>query len=483
MRIPLDRQSQIPLYRQVEQYLQQNILSGHLAPDTRLPGSRTLADELGLSRITVKNAYASLETNGLIATREGSGAFVLSPDPFIFPTKKATDFAWPLWQQQFRLETEPVKLAAQLFPPRPSLISFTGVGDPHQFPVKDFTRSLLRVLRRDGLNALGYGDFEGGYLPLRQTISHILASQGIRASPENILVTSGSQQALSLVCQLLLKPGEVVLVEKPTYNFALELFRAHDLQIEGVPLDANGLRVETVEPLLQQRHPKLIYTIPNFQNPSGACLSSPRRRQLIALADRYNIPILEDDFAGDLRYDGRVQPAIKALDPGGRVIYTGTFSKMLMPGLRMGFLLADGPIYGRLLQAKKIQDLATSSLLQQTFNEYVTVGRYQSHLRRSCRVYRKRRDAMLAAIARYLPGDVVVDPPLGGLFIWMRLPEGYSSSVLLSAGLNAGVEFAPGTRFFPDPVEGEHYLRLNFATQSMEAIEEGIRRLGKAMKN
>jgi GntR family transcriptional regulator / MocR family aminotransferase len=481
MRIPLDRQSGVPLYEQIESYLRQNILTGSLAPETRLPATRALADELGISRITVKNAYASLESDGLIATREGSGTYVLPPEAFATAAKNETGIAWPLWQVQVEADEATVETPA---PPRtrhPHPIAFTGVGDPRQFPAKDFTRALQTVLRRDGISALEYGDFNGGYPPLRETIAHVLASQGIQARPENVLVTSGSQQALSLVCQVLLKPGEVVLVEKPTYNFALELFRSLGLKIEGSPVDAHGMQVEVLEPLLQQHHPKLIYTIPNFQNPSGACMSSPRRRQLLALADCYNIPILEDDFAGDLRYDGRAQPAIKALDPGGRVVYIGTFSKMLMPGLRMGFLLVDGPVFGKLVSSKRVHDLTTSSLIQRTLDEYVTVGRYQSHLRRSCRAYRKRRDAMLAAIGRHLPKEVEVDPPLGGLFIWLRLPEGVSSLDLLPRAAEEGVEFAPGTRFFPDPSEGERYLRLNFATQTPEDIEEGIRRLGKAL--
>ncbi len=482
MRIPLERESEIPLYEQVERHLRNNIVSGSLAPGTRLPGTRTLAEELGLSRITVKNAYADLESDGLIETREGSGTYVLPLEQMVLPPAAQKTAAWPLWQQPFQTGAAKIEQPGRAASPRTKMISFTGVGDPEQFPIKDFTKSLLAVLRREGAAGLEYGDFDGGYMPLRRTIAYILASQGIQARPENVLVTSGSQQALSLACQVLLGPGEVVLVEKPTYNFALELFRSLGLKIMGIPLEGNGMKVEGLEPLLQQHHPRLIYTIPNFQNPSGACMSSPRRRQLLALADRYNIPILEDDFAGDLRYDGRVQPAVKALDPGGRVIYTGTFSKMLMPGLRMGFLLADGPVFGRLLEAKRIHDLASSGLLQRTLDEYVTVGRYQAHLHRSCRIYRKRRDAILAAIQRYLPKEVVVDPPQGGLFIWLRLPEGVSSTDLLEKALDEGVEFAPGTRFFPEPEEGEPYLRLNFATRRPEEIEEGIRRLGKAMR-
>lgn len=202
----------------------------------------------------------------------------------------------------------------------------------------------------------------------------------------------------------------------------------------------------------------------------------------MTLADRYNIPLLEDDFVGDLRYDGRAQPAIKALDPGGRIIYIGTFSKMLMPGLRVGFLVADGPIFRQLVNFKRVNDLTTTILMQRTLDKYVTVGRYQAHLRRSCRVYRRRRDAMLAAIKRYLPRDVHLNPPHGGLFIWLRLPENLSSLDLIPLAAEEGVEYAPGPRFFANPSEGERYLRLNFVTQTPEDIEEGIRRLGLALK-
>jgi len=486
MRIPLDRQSAVPLYQQIEAYLRQHILSGSLAPETRLPATRQLAQDLGVSRITVKNAYAELESEGLIGSREGSGTYVLPPGPLPASEKNEAAISWPLWQQDVQVEdgiTEEIVLAqTSLHTSHPQPIAFTGVGDPRQFPLKDFYQALQTVIRRDGITALEYGEFGRGYPPLRKTIAHVLASQGIQTHPDQILITSGSQQALALVCQLLLRPGDVILVENPTYNFALDLCRSLQLKIVGVPLDEHGMRVDLLEPLLQQHHPKLLYTIPNFQNPSGACLSGARRRQLMALAERYNLPVLEDDFVGDLRYEGRAQPAIKALDPGGRVIYIGTFSKMLMPGLRVGFLVAEGPIFSRLVNGKRVNDLTTSPLIQRTLDEYVTIGRYQAHLRRSCRIYRQRRDAMVAAIKRYLPPEFKVYPPQGGLFIWLRLPEHTSSLKLLPLAAAEGVEFAPGTRFFANPAEGENYLRLNFATQTPGDIEEGVRRLGVALK-
>lgn len=484
MRIPLDPQSRIPLYKQIEDHLRRSIQSGNLPVNTRLPSTRQLADELGVSRITVKNAYDTLASEGLIASQEGSGTYVSPPFEPAALRREAENTQWPLWQQNLIWQTgrEGETHPAPARPPRNlPVISFSGVGDPDHYPIQDMYKALQTVIRRDGITAFEYGDLQQGYYPLRETITQLLASQSIQARPENILITSGSQQALALVCQALLKPRDVILVENPTYNLALELFRTLNLKMITIPVDAFGMQVELLEGLLQQHQPRLIYTIPNFQNPTGMSMSGSRRRLLISLADRYQIPILEDDFAGDLRYDGRVQPALKTLDPGGRVIYISTFSKMLMPGLRIGFLIANGPVLPVLIQHKRISDLTTSPLVQRAVHEYVTIGRYQTHLRCSCRIYRKRRDAMLAAIQRYLGNDVSVNSPQGGIFIWLQLPKTVSALKLKDLAAEEGVEFAAGPLFFANPAEGDHFLRLNYATQTPENIGEGIRRLGIAL--
>lgn len=485
MRIPIDPQSETPLYLQISGHLKQAILSGSLPPDTRLPSSRQMAEDLGVSRITVNNAFAELEAAGLTYSLQGSGTFVLAR-PFETdqtPTAPGDDPAWPLWQGETSLSPEagPVPL----LPANPNLpvIRFTGVGDPRHFPVKDFTRAVQKVLHRDQTRALSYMLEPHGFLPLRETLTHLLACQGIQVSPANILVTSGSQQSIALVCQLLLSPGDVIFVEKPTYNFALELFRSLDLQVVGVPIDKDGMQVGLLEPLLQKYHPKLLYTIPNFQNPSGVCMSLMRRRELLVLADRYNLPILEDDFVGDLRFEGRTIPPIKSLDPGGRVIYTGTFSKILMPGLRVGYLTVEGPIFQRLARRKLTTDLGTSAFLQRVLREYLTVGKYKTHLKRTRRIYRQRRDAMLAAIAAFMPPEVTALPVQGGLFLWLQLPIGVDSRELWHRAQAVGVDFSPGQAFFPVSEEGKSTLRLNFAVNTPEEIREGIRRLGKLIYN
>ncbi len=486
MRIPIDRQSEVPLYKQIKEYLQQGILSGSLAADTRLPASRQLAQNLGVNRITVENAYAELEADGLVFSKLGSGTYVLAPDPLLSLPRNDPDAPWPLWQRSVLAQDKVTRSKAsdikRNMVRHPHMISFaSGIGDANLFPAEDIRKALQSVMRRDGIAALDYGE-RSGYGPLRESIAHILASQGVQTLPENILITAGSQQALSLVSQLLLNPGDVILVESPTYSGALDLFHALGFNIVGIPVDAQGMQVEGLEKLLQQHHPKLIYTIPNFHNPTGTCLTTARRRQLLVLAERYNIPIIEDDFVGDLRYEGHTQPALKALDPGGCVIYISTFSKMLMPGLRVGFIAADGPVYDSLVNFKRIHDVATSALVQRALEAYVTVGRYQTHLRRSCQTFRKRRDVMVTAIKRYLPAGVRFDTPQGGLFIWLQLHHDLSSEKLLPLAWEEGVDFAPGKPFFPDGIQGSNWLRLNFVAQEPEQIEEGIKRLGKAIK-
>jgi GntR family transcriptional regulator/MocR family aminotransferase len=486
MRILLDRQSETSLYQQIYAHFRQGILSGSLPPETRLPSTRQLARDLGINRITVETAYGDLEADGLVISRVGSGTFVLPPGTQIPIPIDEHDGPWPLWQRDVQASEDGLSQmpSEELLrgSRHPDTIAFAGgIGDPRLFPVDDYRKAIQAVLRRDGMAALEYGE-RSGYAPLRGTIAHVLASQGIVVRAENILITAGSQQALTLVCQLLLRPGDTILVETPTYAGALDLFRLFHLKVVGIPVDEHGMQVEKLEKLLQNQHPKLLYTIPNFHNPTGTCLSTARRRLLLGLADRYNVPILEDDFVGDLRYDGRTQPALKSLDPGGRVIYTSTFSKMLMPGLRVGFLAVEGPVYDSLVNTKRIVDLATSNLHQRAVEAYVTVGSYQAHLRRTCQVYRKRRDAMLLAVHRHLPGGVRVDPPQGGLFMWLGLPEHISAAKLLPLAAAEGVTFTPGSPFFPHGPDGDSYLRLNFAMQPPEAIDEGMMRLGKAIR-
>ncbi len=486
MHIPLDRDSDMPLYMQIIKFIKEQIESGALAPEFRLPSTRSLAQSLGVNRITVINAYAELEAQGLVYGKTGSGYYVDELDLGLYrsTSEPSNSTDWPLWQQSLLsrgwtpVSSELDRLSHSI--ESSDLINFSyGVGESRLIPADDFRKALVSVLRRDGEAALGYGD-RRGYAPLRETISQILASQGVRANPDNILITSGSQQAVALVAHLLLRPGDVALVESPSYSGVIDLFRSIDVRLLGIPVDEQGMQLDRVEDALRTSRPKLIYTIPTFHNPTGVCMTSQRRRQLIELAERYDIPILEDDFAGDLRYEGRIQPALKVLDPGGRVIYVSTFSKMLAPGLRVGFLAAEGPVYESLVACKRANDLATSNLIQQALHEYITVGRYQAHLRRACQVYGQRRDAMLASLGEHMPSGVTWHKPLGGLFVWLKLPDNLSANELYPLALKEKVIITPGSYFYPG-ARHQPYLRLNFVSNPVEMIEVGVQRLGVAV--
>jgi len=479
VRLPLDPQDPTPRFRQIEAGLRRSISSGSLPAGARLPSTRALARDLGVNRLTVEAAYAELVVDGIVAGRPGSGTYVLPKAPAL-PERRTRDAPWPRWQREALARLGEERRATPGGARSRGLLHLDGgTGDPRLFPVEPFRKVLQRVLRRDGPAALGYGE-PGGHLALRETIAHLLTAQGVPARPEHVLVTAGSQRALSLVSRLLLRPGDAIAVEAPTYGGALDLFRAHGLRVLGVPADAQGLKVDALAAVLRSHRPRLLYVIPNFQNPTGACLGLTRRRELLALAARHDLPILEDDYVGDLRYEGRAQPALKASDPGGHVVYASTFSKMLMPGLRAGFLVAEGPVLEGLRRLQRAEELGTSELVQRALEEFLTVGRYQAHLRRAVRHYRRRRDAAVRAVRRHLPGCEAATPP-GGLFLWVRLPPRLRSDTLLPRAEAAGVRFAPGGQFFADPGDGAPFLRLCFAAHEPEELEEGVRRLGVAM--
>ena len=488
MRIPLNRADSVPLYTQIYQFLRQQIETEALVVGSRLPASRELAADLGVSRVTVINAIAELEAEGFVVSVQGSGAFVADWPLLVEPIVGETAVSlWPQWQTDSASQSNVSLYSAHESQIKacthPDLIQFaSGMGSTEVFNLDEFRKTFQAVLRRDGAKALGYGDTtHGGYEPLRHTIAQILSNSGIPTHAENVLITSGSQQAISLVAQLLVKPGETILVESPTYEGGLNLFRSLGVKLIGVPVDEDGMDMAALEAALQTHRPKLIYTIPTFHNPTGTSLDTQRRRQMVTLARQYNVPILEDDFAGELRYEGYAQPALKALDTDGTVIYVNTFSKALVPGLRLGFLVANGPIYEQLVIHKRASDRSSSDMMQRALDAYITVGRYQAQLRKVCGIYRRRRNGMLAALEQFMPEGVVWQRPFGGLFLWLQLPDGMDAAELLPVALQEGVAFVPGSAFFVDkrPFSA---LRLNFTAHDPEIIEVGIERLGSAIK-
>ncbi len=375
---------------------------------------------------------------------------------------------------------------------RPDVISLAGgLPSPDVFPVARFEDACHKVLQEHGSSALQYGATEG-FEPLREIIAQNLMRYGIRAKIENVLLTSGSQQALDLIGKLLINTGDRVLVEAPSYLGALQAFNVYGAQYVPVPVDHDGLRTDLLEEALASG-PKFMYILPNFQNPAGVTLSEARRHQLILTADKYGVPIIEDDPYGQLRYEGQHLPPLVVVDREnlrrdngysiGNVIYLSTFSKTLAPGIRLAWIVAPPDVIRKLVLLKQGADLHTSSFIQWVAYEVARDGFIDEHVRRIRQVYRERRDVMLASLKEFFPPEVTWTHPEGGLFLWVTMPKGMDSHALIEPALAQKVAFVPGDAFYSeDTPEARRHMRLNFSKPSAEQIREGIRRLSIAVK-
>lgn len=374
----------------------------------------------------------------------------------------------------------------------PAIISFAGgLPAPEVFPREQVERAARRVLEEQGAVALQYGATEG-CRPLRELLVRHMSRYGIEVGPGNVLITTGSQQALDLIGKLLINPGDRVATEQPTYLGAIQAFTSYQAEYLAVPIDDLGMRIDLLEDALRAA-PKFIYVLPNFQNPAGVTLSLKRRRRLVELADRYGTPVVEDDPYGQLRYEGDHLPPLVKLDADrngcahgersfrGRVLYLGTLSKTLAPGLRIGWVVAPEEVIAKLTQMKQGADLHTSTFAQMVAYETARGGFLDRHVRRIRAVYGARRDAMLDALQRHFPASVRWTRPQGGLFLWVTLPAGADAAALLPLALAEKVAFVPGTAFHPRG-GGAHTLRLNFSYCAPDVIEEGIRRLGAVLR-
>jgi len=372
----------------------------------------------------------------------------------------------------------------------PEVISFAGgLPAPDVFPVEEFNAACGQVLKDWGAQALQYGSTEG-YLPLREMIARHTARYGISVTAENILITSGSQQALDLIGKVFINPGDRILVEEPTYLGALQAWNAYGAEYVTVPMDENGMVTEALDNALRSGV-KFIYVLPNFQNPTGVTLAQERRQELLEIADRYGVPIIEDDPYGQLRYEGENLPSIVSMDNEfrgngstdyrGNVIYLSTFSKTLAPGLRLAWVIAPTQVIRKLVQAKQGADLHTA-----TFNQIVAfeVGRggfLDRHIWVIRRIYSERRNVMLDAMEELFPPGVRWTKPQGGLFLWGILPEGMDTTEIFKTAVARKVAFVPGTSFYALG-GGKNTMRLNFSYSNPDQIQIGIERLSNVLK-
>ena len=365
---------------------------------------------------------------------------------------------------------------------QPDIISFGGgLPAPELFPVREIEEACNYLLREAPKLSLQYSTTEG-YRPLREFLADSMAKYGIQHSPDNILITTGSQQALDLIGKIFIDPGSYVVTGRPTYLGAIQAWRAYEADFATIPLDDNGMQVELLEDLVKQTPVRFIYILPNFHNPAGTTLPEDRRHLLVEVARKYDLLIVEDDPYGALRYTGEDIIPIAALAPE-RTIYLGTFSKTLTPGLRIGWSVAPAEITHRLVQAKQGADLHSSTFDQMIANDVAQRGILKAHVRKIRQVYKERRDVMLDALSEFWPEESSWTQPQGGLFLWARAPESIDTLALLPHALENKVAYVPGINFYPHEDGGYNAMRLNFSNAQPELIVEGIRRLGIALKD
>ena len=478
--------SDVPRYLQIVQGLREEITSGILPTGARLPSSRQLALDLGVSRITVANAYAELEADGLIEARAGSGTFVLPPPTRDAATAASDDVVKiPVWQQPFRHRTTGVReqmlgQALRSYGPNDTMSFAWGAGDMRLFPAVEFRRIVADVLRVDRGVALG-PESPRGLPALREVLARHLRQQGIEVDASDVLITAGTQQAINLVARTLLQPGDRVVVEAPTWPGALDVFEGLGVGIIGVPLDFDGMRIDALVRVLEREQPQLIFTIPTFQNPTGSAMGAARRQEIVALGHRYGVPILEDDNMREVRFGSPIPPPLAAFDRHGDVIYAASFTKSLIPALRLGYVVARGPIREALVFQKRTLDMFSSTLLQRSLARYLESGDVHAHWKHIRRVYRQRHAAMLAALQRHFPPGSVWRGVEGGFVIWVNVPDRVPIMALLEDAVSEGVGFAPGAAFFPQPAD-QPFLRLNFAALTEQQIEHGIETLGGLLR-
>lgn len=362
---------------------------------------------------------------------------------------------------------------------RPDIISFAGgLPSPYALPVERLQASVDRILRRDAVGALQYGPSEG-YLPLREAIAARLTRQGAAVSPSQVLITTGSQQALDLVARVLVDPGSRVLIETPTYLGAVQALAQYEPVFEEVSTDAAGLLPERLNET-SMRNARMLYTQPNFQNPTGRTLPLDRRMALASLAIRHGLPIVEDDPYGELVYTGVTPPSLLSMAPDN-VVHLGSFSKVIAPGLRVGYVVAPEELMIKLLQAKQASDLHTTGITQRLAHALLTDGEYDTHLEAIRLRYRAQCALMLKCLSEHMPEGVSWTRPAGGMFLWVTLPPDIDGASLFEDALARGVAFVPGASFHAVSPKA-NTMRLTFTTATLSQIETGIARLAQAIE-
>jgi 2-aminoadipate transaminase len=489
--VHLQPESHVPLYIQLRDQLRALVSTGGLRPGDRIPASRELALQLGVHRTTVANAYAELESEGLIRGHVGRGTFILEEEGAqkrSLALPPATSNGHLRWESMFADERGEESLSRLMHSaPRGSISFLMARPATEFFPIEDLRNCTNAVWRKEGSVILQFGSSDG-YAPLKQVLVSMLRGEGYEAADENLLITDGCQQALDLLCKAFLRPGDTVLIENPTYPGTLAILAGARVRILGVPVNTEsgpgtipGVDVSAIEAVLMQNRVKMIVLTPDFHNPTGTTLPVAERRRLLELAARFQVPIVEDHIYARLRARGERVPSLKQLDQSNLVIQIDSFSKIAFPGLRVGWIVAPANVVDRLRLVKQATDLHTGQLGQAILAEYMRRGLLRGHLERTRKAYSARLCALESVLARHMPHGTKWTRPEGGMCVWVELPPGFDANELLIHVRERGVLYSPGRYFYlQNPMPNT--LRLGFAGLNEREILRGIATLADVLR-
>jgi 2-aminoadipate transaminase len=495
MFLSIDKSASLPVYQQIRDGIIALIKAGTLAAGDRLPGTRELATQLGVSRKTVLIAYLELAADSWVESRPGSSTFVLDRASLTHTLQRrspAIEVLPPMELDGPRMDWSPFEFDSRYFGmPRygtewhgaEEWISFArAIPDVRLFPFERIKKVSGQMLWDPKAYFFDYGHPQG-YQPLIEYLTMRLAKEGINTNTgvNDVIIASGFQVSLNLLLTMLVKPGDSVAVEEPTFNSILNLLDARRIPHRGIPMEHDGMDVDYFERMLtrgkQGEKPSVLITIPTLHNPTGTTMSREKRERLIQLAQRHGVPIIEDAWSMLMPGDGRREPSLKTLDTGGHVIQIGSLSKCFLPGTRVAWIAVPSAFAEEIVLAKRALDRSDSYFLQTLVYEFIKKGYLDLHLRKVERIYRARRELMDDLMRQHLPSDVSWKRPSGGLSFWVSLPPGLSSRDLLERSVEAGLEFAPGNFFYIDRRDGP-YMRLSFSTLTQPQLRQGVRRLG-----
>ena len=469
--LELNARSDIPLYRQLYDRIRDSIASGALEQGARLPATRELAGALGLNRTTISAAYALLETEGLIQGHVGRGSFVRGAP--------AVSEGGLNWEEVLPSDDAP----AGVQPAPAEAISFSTSSPAEDlFPMEDFRLSCREALEGPQAASILQLGSPGGYPPLRHYLLEEARREGVARAGDDLIVTSGCQQAMDLIARALVRPGDLVVVEDPVYPGLKNVFLRAGAHLAGAPVGRDGMDMEALERLLARGRPRLIVATPNFQNPTGATLPAPARKTLLRLARAAGAVVLENDAYGELRYEGEEVAPLKRLDEPGDAVLLRSFSKLTFPGLRVGWAIAPRALVERLKEIKQLSDLHTDQLSQAALWRFAVSGRMEAHRERVRAAGRERLAAALDACGRSLPPGTVFTRPEGGMNLWVRLPAPLDAGELLGRAQRAGASYLPG-KFFAVSRREAGALRLSFAGLRPEEIRAGLTILGEVFSS